>query len=99
MDIREWQKSLEDNFTYNGIPGGRILPSTIEQERICGTYYIRKFHGHRVLAESFLNSFATTLRSAGEIRLAGTSLLSDLPRRINHPIPNSDACVPPSFYP
>lgn len=66
MDVAEWQKGLEDNFTYNGVLGGRILPSTMEQERISGAYFIQKFHGHRVLADSFLDFFAITLRSAGE---------------------------------
>ena len=66
MDVGEWQKTLEDNFSYNGLIGGRILPSTMEQERICGAYFIQKFHGHRVLADSFLDFFAVTVRSAGE---------------------------------
>jgi hypothetical protein len=66
MNVREWQKTLKDNFSHNGLIGGRILPSTMEQERICGAYFIQKFHGHRVLADSFLDFFAVTLRSAGE---------------------------------
>jgi hypothetical protein len=66
MDVGEWRKSLEDNFTNNGVCGGRILPSAIKQERICGSYYIQKFHGHGILADSFLDFFAITLRSAGE---------------------------------
>ena len=66
MNVGEWQKCLEDNFIYNGVIGGKILPSTMKQERICGSYYIKKFHGHRVLADSFLNFFAVTLRSAAE---------------------------------
>jgi hypothetical protein len=66
MDVGEWQKRLEDNFTYNGVIGGKILPSTTEQERICGAYFIQKFHGHHILADSFLDFFAVTVRSAGE---------------------------------
>jgi hypothetical protein len=66
MNVGEWQKRLEDNFTYNGVIGSRILPSTMKQERICGSYYVKKFHGHRVLADSFLDFFAVTLRSAAE---------------------------------
>lgn len=66
MDVGAWQKRLEENFTYNGVVGGRILPSTMEQERICGSYSVSKFHGHRILADSFLDFFATTVRSAGE---------------------------------
>jgi hypothetical protein len=66
MDVGEWQKSLEENFTYNGVVGGRILPATMEQERICGAYGVSKFHGHRILADSFLDFFGITVRSAGE---------------------------------
>jgi hypothetical protein len=66
MNVREWQKTLEDNFSYKGLTGGRILPSTMKQERTCGAYFIQKFHGHRVLADSFLDFFAVTVRSAGE---------------------------------
>jgi hypothetical protein len=66
MGVGEWQKTLEDNFSYNGLIGGRILPSTMEQERICGAYFVQKFRGHRVLADSFLDFFGITVRSAGE---------------------------------
>jgi hypothetical protein len=52
------------HFTYNGVTGGRLLPSVLTQEQICGSYFIGKFHGHRVLADSFLDFFAVTLRSA-----------------------------------
>lgn len=67
MKVDEWQKRLEDNFTYNGVIGGKILPSTIKQERICGSYFTQKFHGHRVLADSFLDFFAVTVRSEAEV--------------------------------
>lgn len=66
MDVGEWQKNLEENFSDNGVFGGRILSPIIEQEQICGAYFIQNFHGHRVLADSFLDFFAITLRFAGE---------------------------------
>jgi hypothetical protein len=66
MNVGDWQNRLEETFTYNGVIGGRILPSTIEQERICGSYFIHKFVGHRILADSFLDFFAVTVRSAAE---------------------------------
>src|SRR3954471_2493265 len=66
MDVGEWQRALEDNFTFNGVIGGMILPSTMEQERICGSYFVKKFHGHRILADSFLDFVAITLRSVGD---------------------------------
>jgi hypothetical protein len=63
-NVAQWQRNLEDHFTYNGVVGGRILPSTMKQEQICGAYFVDKFHGHRVLADSFMDFFAVTLRSA-----------------------------------
>jgi hypothetical protein len=63
-NIGNWQRRLEETFIYRGIVGGRILPSVMEQERICGAYLVDKFRGHRILADSFLDFFALTLRSA-----------------------------------
>jgi len=66
MDVGEWQRALGDNFTFNGVIGGMILPSTMEQERICGAYFVKKFHGHRILTDSCLDFLAITLRSVGD---------------------------------
>ena len=63
-DIGEWQRRLEDCFSYKGVVGGRLLPAVMKQEKICGAHFVHKFHGHRVLADSFLDFFAVTLRSA-----------------------------------
>jgi hypothetical protein len=64
----EWQQRLEDNFSYRGVVGGRLLPLVMEQERLCGAQFIRTFHGHRILTDSFLDFFAQTLDSTAALR-------------------------------
>lgn len=63
-DAANWRQALEDIFTYGGCTGGRNLPSLVEQERICGMYFRDREPDYRVLADSFLDFFATTLRSS-----------------------------------
>jgi hypothetical protein len=60
MDIAAWQKRLEDNFTVKGIVGGNLL-EIIDQERICGEYFVNKFHGQDVLINSFQSFYIETI--------------------------------------
>jgi hypothetical protein len=64
----EWQQKLEDNFSYRGVVGGKLLPLVMEQERLCGAQFIRTFHGHRIHTDSFLDFFAQTLDSTAALR-------------------------------
>ncbi len=63
MDVAEWQKRLEDNFTANGIVGG-YLSDIFEQEKACGHYFITTFHGQSVLIKSFQSFYIETIRAA-----------------------------------
>jgi hypothetical protein len=64
----EWQQRLEDNFSYRGVVGGRLLPLVMKQEQLCGAQFIRTFHGHRILTDSFLDFFAQTLDYTAALR-------------------------------
>jgi hypothetical protein len=66
MNVDEWQTRLEEHFTENGIIGGKLV-DIIKQERECGNYVIQKYHGQRVLIDSFFSFFIETLEKAIEI--------------------------------
>jgi hypothetical protein len=61
---QNWQRRFEEEFSHDGVVGGAVLPSVMEQEQICGSAFIHKFQGHRVLADGFLDFFAITLRGS-----------------------------------
>ena len=63
MDVTEWLKRLEDNFTVKGIIGGNLL-EIFDQERICGEYFANKFHGQGVLIDSFQSFYVETIMNA-----------------------------------
>ena len=65
MDVGEWQKRLEDNFSIDGVVGGNLL-AIIEREKAYGDYFINKFHGQSLLLDSFQSFFIETLRAAPE---------------------------------
>ncbi len=62
MDVAEWLKRLEDNFSAYGMVGGHLL-EVIEMERAYGEQFVATFHGHSVLMDSFQSFFIETLRS------------------------------------
>ena len=47
----------------NGEPGGNNLARSIAAERETGGEFKRKYYGHRVLTDSFVEFFGATLRS------------------------------------
>jgi len=63
MDVTEWQKRLEDNFTINGIVGGNMF-EVFNLENACGKYFAETFHGQSVLIDSFQSFFIETLKYA-----------------------------------
>lgn len=63
MDVSEWQNRLERYFTINGVVGGHLL-EIIDKEKKYGEFVITKFHGQRVLMDSFFSFFIETIRTA-----------------------------------
>lgn len=63
MDVEEWQKRLEDNFTECGMVGGHLL-EVIEMEKAYGQHIVASFHGQSLLMDSFQSFFIETLRLA-----------------------------------
>lgn len=63
MDVSQWQKRLEENFTINGHVGGNLF-EVFESERACGDHFIRSFYGQSVLIDSFQHFFIATLKDA-----------------------------------
>lgn len=60
--IKAWQERLEATFVHNGEVGGRFLRGVRQRERTTGATFVDKFHGHRVLTDSFLDFFGQTIR-------------------------------------
>jgi hypothetical protein len=58
---KAWQKRLEDNFTEDGVVGGKLLARTWAAEERIGLAFAEKWHGHRILTDSFVGFFAETL--------------------------------------
>ena len=62
MDVAEWQKRLEENFTVNGVVGGNLFP-IFDQEKACGEYFANAFHGQCVIMDSFQGFYVETIRN------------------------------------
>ena len=54
---------LHETFDYNGILGGEFLLQTMHLEKLVGEHFVRKYHGHRLLTDAFLDFFAETLQT------------------------------------
>ena len=63
MDVSEWQERLEKFFTVNGVVGG-YLSEILDLESQYGEYIFKKFHGQRVLMDSYFSFFIETIRAA-----------------------------------
>lgn len=63
MNVAEWQKRIEDNFTVNGVIGGRLL-EVLDLEKACGDYFARTFHGQSVLIDSFQSFYIESIEDA-----------------------------------
>jgi hypothetical protein len=60
--IIEWQDQLHDVFGYKGVLGGKFLSPTMELEGLAGKHFVKKFHGHRLLTDAFLDFYAETMQ-------------------------------------
>jgi hypothetical protein len=63
QEIKAWQDRLITTFGANGAVGVRFLADARAAERVTGAAFVHKFHGHRVLTDSFLEFFGGTLRA------------------------------------
>jgi hypothetical protein len=61
--IKLWQNKLLAAFSPNGSPGGQFLARSIAAEEKTGGEFMEKWHGHRVLTDSFMEFFGRTLHS------------------------------------
>jgi hypothetical protein len=61
--ISQWQDRLHETFDFNGILGGELLLQTMHLERLVGEHFVRKFHGHRLLTDAFVDFFGETLQT------------------------------------
>ena len=64
MEVEQWQKRLEDNFTEGGIVGGPKLVSLLSSENTFCAHISDKYHGYVVLADSFFSFYIETLETA-----------------------------------
>ncbi len=61
--VRDWQDRLEENFSHNGMVGGKWLPIVFEQEHETGNELVSTYKGHRILIDSFMDFYAESLMS------------------------------------
>src|SRR5262245_36710888 len=61
--ILEWQDRLHEAFNYNDVLGGKCLLGIMQLEELVGQLFVKKFHGHRLLTDAFLDFFAETLQT------------------------------------
>jgi hypothetical protein len=61
--ILQWQNRLHDAFDYNDVLGGKCLLGMKQLEETVGQLFVRKYHGHRLLTDAFLDFFAETLQT------------------------------------
>jgi hypothetical protein len=60
-EIKAWQDKLFAAFSHDDVLGGRVLMPTLELEGLCGEHFVRKYHGHRVLMDAFMDFFGQTI--------------------------------------
>ena len=61
--ILQWQDRLHEAFDHDGVLGGKFLLGTMQLEEQVGELFTRKYHGHRLLTDAFLDFFAETLQT------------------------------------
>jgi hypothetical protein len=59
----EWQDRLHEAFDHNGILGGKFLLGTMKLEEAVGQLFVKKYHGHRLLTDAFLDFFAESIQT------------------------------------
>jgi hypothetical protein len=65
MDVSEWQRRLEENFSVDGIVGGQLLKIG-EMERAYGVRYAKTFYGQTVLMDAFQGFYIESINAASE---------------------------------
>lgn len=60
-DIKKWQDSLFEAFSYHGVIGNKYLGPVMDVEPQVGAAFVEKYYGHRVLTDAFLEFFGETL--------------------------------------
>lgn len=65
MNIADWQKRLTDNFSFDGHFNGSRL-SIFNMERLCGEHFTRKYHGQKILMDSFQGFFMQSIEASLE---------------------------------
>ena len=63
MNVEQWQKRLENTFSFNGLVGGQ-LQDIFQCEREYGEYFARTFHGQSVLIDSFQGFVISTINNS-----------------------------------
>jgi len=66
MDVSEWQKRLEDNFSIGGVIGPYLL-EVIQMEKDNEKHFISTYHGQDVLINCFQSFFIETIKSAYDL--------------------------------
>ena len=61
IDLESWQRRLEEYFSHDGIVGGKFLTYVMQREDEVGAEFVNKYHGHRVLIDSFQEFLFETL--------------------------------------
>lgn len=63
MNIKEWQKRLEDTFSFNDMVGGQLL-DIFQCERTYGEYVAKTFYGQSTLIDSFQGFVIDTINES-----------------------------------
>lgn len=63
INVEQWLKRLEDNFSSNGIVGEHLF-EIFDLEKKCGESFVNTYHGQSVLIDSFQSFYIETIRSA-----------------------------------
>jgi hypothetical protein len=61
--ILQWQERLHAAFDHNGVLGGKFLFGMMQLEERVGELFVRRYHGHRLLTDAFLDFFGETLQT------------------------------------
>lgn len=60
-EIAKWQDGLFDAFRHDGVLGDRYFGPVMDMEPQVGAVFVKKYYGHRVLTDSFMDFFGETL--------------------------------------
>jgi hypothetical protein len=63
MDVGDWQKRLEEIFSFEGVVGGRLL-KIIDAEKSFGAHITETYLGHLFLIDSFFDFYIESIQNA-----------------------------------